>query len=366
MDRIEERARQLGFGQIAFLPVQSFPLWEQGIKIRKKIDPETADYWEKRGLSHQCLSIMEDAKTIIAATWPYLPYKYPFSPDKGYYSAHYSAYPRGREAVSELSKLLTDQGCKVLIDPPLPVKEIAYRSGLGKFGKNSLIHNEQSGSLMTLHLILTNAQLPASVTAPGEISDCGSCRLCIDACPMNAIDENGALRLSRCIRYHMLSSDIIPLEVREEIGDRILGCEDCQISCPRNRAVYNNAVKAEREQEVFDIRKLLSDHAAGLKKHMKPIGELLGKNYARPQRILSMAVIAAGNSGDQSYIPLLAAALYHPHPPIRAHSAWAIGKLGGQNAVEALQKAIKNEKDSRVLEELNMALKRVEFDKNRE
>lgn len=359
MDKIEERASQLGFGQIAFLPVQSFPLWEKAIELRKKADPETADYWEKRGLSHQCLSLMEDARTIIAAAWPYLPYKHPFSPGKGYYSAHYAAYPKGRAAITELSLLLKDQGYKVIVDPPLPVKEIVYRCGLGKFGKNSLIHNHKSGSLMTLHLILTNAELSSSITKePGEISDCGSCRLCIDACPMNAIGDNGEVRISRCIRYHMLSPDIIPLDVREAIGDRMLGCEDCQIACPRNREVYKNAIKAEEEQEVFNIRELLANHAAGLKKHIQPIGELIGKNYARPQRILSMAVIAAGNSGHQSYIPLLADLLNHPHPPIRAHSAWALGKLADPNTVEMLQNALEREKDTRVILEIRSALKR--------
>ena len=365
MDRLEIRekirgkAAELGFGQIVFLPVQPLPLWEQGIQIRKSMDPDTAGYWEGRGLSHDCRAVMQDARTILAASYPYVPYRYPFSPGKGYYSAHYCAYPKGRNAMAILGTVLSENGYQAITDPPLPMKEIAYRGGLGKFGKNGLIHSEKFGSLMTLHMLLTNADLPTDKTEPGEISDCGNCRLCIGSCPMNAISGNGVVHIKCCLRYYMMSPDRIPIEVREKIGDRILGCEDCQISCPRNRRRYKNAVKAEESQEIFDIRKLLTDYATGMKKHMGPIGDRIGKNYARPRRILSMAAIVAGNSGDPSYIPLLADTLHHPHPPIRAHSAWAIGKLGGKSAERILQAARDGEKDPEVLEEINLALETI-------
>jgi epoxyqueuosine reductase len=360
--RIIEESKELGFGQIAFIPVQPLPLWEEGVQVRKSVDPDTAAYWEVRGLTHDCRAVMADARTIIAAVYPYTPHKHPFSKDKGYYSAHYRAYPKGRNAMAVLGTILTDEGYKALTDPPIPAKEIAWRSGLGKFGRNGLIHHQKYGSIMTLHILLTNAELPADDIIPGEITDCGSCRKCIDACPMNAILDNGVVQISRCLRYHMLSPDIIPIEVREKMDDRMLGCEDCQISCPRNHAVYKKAAEVDRSEEIFDIRELLADFKEGLKKHMRPIGDIVGKNYARPQRILSMAVIAAGNSGDLSYLPLLAEALHHPHPPIRAHSAWAVGKLGGKNAAEMLENAKDKEQDPIVLEEMNLALKRIAAD----
>jgi epoxyqueuosine reductase len=358
-DRILKKSKELGFGQVAFLPVQSLTLWEEGIKVRKSVDPDTAGYWDARGLSYDCRVIMADTRTIIAAVYPYTPHKHPFSKDKGYYSAHYRAYPHGRNAMAVLGSILVEEGYKVLTDPPIPAKEIAYRGGLGKFGRNGLIHHPKYGSLMTLHILLTDAELPADDGTPGEITDCGSCRLCMDSCPMNAISDNGVVRISRCLRYHMLSPDRIPIEVREKMGDRILGCEDCQISCPKNYAAYKQAVSADKDQEIFDLRELLTDYEAGLKRHMEPIGNLVGKNYARPQRILSMAIIAAGNSGDPSYVPLLAKTLHHPHPPIRAHSAWAIGRLGGEHAAEHLSYAKSREQDPEILEEINLALQKL-------
>ncbi|HHY83562.1 MAG TPA: epoxyqueuosine reductase [Clostridiales bacterium] len=359
-EKIKQKAAELGFPKVAFLPVQSLPLWEEGIKRRKAIDPETAGYWEARGLVSDIYAVMGDARTIIAAFYPYQPFRQSSSPEKGYFSAHYKAYPRGHAAMAELGKLLTDMGYHISVDPPVPVKEITYRSGLGKFGKNGLIHNPKYGSLMTLHVMLTNAELKPDDAIPGDISDCGSCRLCIDACPMQAITDNGTVIISRCMRYHMLSQDFIPIEIREKTGSRMLGCEDCQVSCPRNRNAYNKAVNFNESDEIFNIRSILKDHARGLKNHMSLIGETVGRNYARPLRVLSMAVIAAGNSGDPSYIPLLAQTLGHSHPPVRAHSAWAIGKLGGENEKDLLMEARKQEKNPKVIEDIDLAISRIE------
>jgi len=359
---IRERAKELGLDSIVFLPVRSFPLWEKGIQLRKFMDPDTAGYWEKRGLTQDVRAVLPDAATIIAAACPYAVYQYPFSPGKGYYSAHYAAYPRARAAMTELGAVLQKDGYQVKVDPPLPMKEIAYRGGLGKYGRNGLIHNKQSGSLMTLHVLLTDAVLPPDEVDPGELCDCGDCRLCIRACPMNAIAGNGVVQIRRCLRYYMMSPGIVPVGIREKLGDRMLGCEDCQIACPRNWKRYRNAVEAGPGQKIFPIRRLLSDYAVGLKKYMVPVADTIGKNYARPRRILSMAVIVAGNSGDPSYLPLLAETLRHPHPPIRVHSAWAIGKLGGIPAEGILKAAGKEEKDPGVQEEIRLAGDRVRQD----
>lgn len=347
---------ELGFGQIVYIPVQPMPLWEEGIKVRKAVDPGTADYWEARGLTGDCLKLMPDSKTIIAASYPYAPYQYPFKQGKGYYSGHYRAFTQGRKAIEQLGKILIDLGYKAIIDPPLPMKEIAYRSGLGVYGRNGLIHNEKYGSHMTLHMILTNAEFPYTMNELQDISDCGSCKRCMDSCPMHAIAENGTVIISKCMRYHMMSPNIIPIEVREKMGTRMLGCDECQKCCPKNRIAYRQAVTGDDNDNIFDIKELLSAYKTGLQKHMGPIAEAIGRNYARPQRILSMAVIAAGNLKDPDYLPLLYETLKHERPPIRAHSAWAIGKIGNESSIEILNDALTVESDPMVAEEIKLAL----------
>lgn len=358
-EQLIRKAEELGFHKIAFIPVQPMPAWDEAIRVRKVLDPDSADYWESRGLVSDCEFVMENAKIIIAAIYPHQPYRKNLSKGQGTYSAHYEAYPRGRSSIAELGRLLTKQGYDVAVDPPVPAKQIAYLSGLGQFGKNGLIHHPGLGSYLTLHILLTNAELAPDDIKPGEISDCGTCKLCIDACPMQAIKENGVVLVSRCMRFYMLSSGIVPTEVREKLGNRVIGCEECQIVCPKNQAGTEHHMELENSPNFIDIRKLLSDYRTGLKKHMEPIGDRIGKNYARPQRILSMAIIVAGNSNDETYLPFLVETLQHSHPAIRAHSAWAIGKLGDKHVYEILLEAQKQEEHPDVQRDIEHALQRV-------
>ena len=88
---------------------------------------------------------------------------------------------------------LREEGYKAIIDPPLPAKQIAFIGGLGKFGKNSLIYSSKFGSYITLHIILTDAEITYDNIESGRLTDCGKCRLCMDACPMQAITEEGVV-----------------------------------------------------------------------------------------------------------------------------------------------------------------------------
>jgi len=358
-DKIIKKAEQLGFGQISFIPAQPLPVWNDRIKELIAIDESLIDYWKSKGIISNYKAVMEDAKTIIVAIFPYLPCNFHFPQGQGYYSAHYLAYPKGRKAIAELGNLLIEAGFKAVIDPPIPAKQIAFLGGLGSYGKNSLIYNKQYGSFITLHIILTNAEIDYDETYTGQITDCGNCRLCINACPMQAITDKGLVLANKCLRFYMLSSETIPANIREKIGNRIVGCDDCQIVCPRNQNVMNKNEYCNKTDYIFDIRKVLIKAKTGLKEDMENIGKYIGKNYARTSKILSMIIIAAGNSEDDSYVPLLAETLSYNYPPIRAYSAWAIGKLGGYKAKELLLKALKQEKNKKVRQEIILALERM-------
>jgi|CZCB01.1.fsa_nt_gi epoxyqueuosine reductase len=358
-DILIKKAEQLGFVQVSFIPVQPLPVWDEKIEELKASDASLTDYWKARGIVSDCKDVMEDAKTIIAAAFPYYPGTCSFSQGQGYYSAHYAAYPKGRKFIAELADLLKEEGYKAIIDPPLPAKQIAFIGGLGKFGKNSLIYSSKFGSYITLHIILTDAEITYDNIESGRLTDCGKCRLCIDACPMQAITEEGVVIANKCMRFYMLTSGIIPIEIRERIGNRIVGCDECQKVCPRNQAVIKRYGTIHEKICLFDIKKILGDAGTGLKKHMDLIGQHIGRNYARARKVLSMIIIAAGNSGDDSYVPLLADTLNYDYPPVRAHSAWAIGKLGGTKAKEVLLNALRKENNPDVKQEILLALDRI-------
>ena len=117
---------------------------------------------------------------------------------------------------------------------PVLEKPLGEKSGLGWIGKNTLLLNEDAGSWFFLGEIYTDLPLP--VTPPKPQPGCGSCRACITVCPTQAIIAPGKLDARRCISYLTIEhKGSIPEALREPIGSRVFGCDDCQIVCPWNR-----------------------------------------------------------------------------------------------------------------------------------
>ena len=112
---------------------------------------------------------------------------------------------------------------------PVFEKPLAAKAGLGWMGKNTLILNRKAGSFFFLGALFTNLPLPID----HPISDhCGSCRACLDICPTQAIVAPYQLDSRRCISYLTIENKgPIPLEFRKAIGNRVYGCDDCQIIC---------------------------------------------------------------------------------------------------------------------------------------
>lgn len=156
-----------------------------------------------------------------------------------------SIYARGRDyhkvlrqRLKQLASWLEAQvgalGYRVFTDSaPVLEVELASRSGLGWRGKHTLTLNREGGSLFFLGEIYINFPLP--VTAPSS-AHCGSCQACIDVCPTQAIVAPYKLDARRCISYLTIEHDgPIPLELRPLMGNRIYGCDDCQLICPWNK-----------------------------------------------------------------------------------------------------------------------------------
>jgi epoxyqueuosine reductase len=124
---------------------------------------------------------------------------------------------------------------RVLVDANQHVdREAAARSGVGFYGKNTLLITQRHGSWVVLGTLVTDAELEPT---PPLDADCGSCRLCIDACPTGALDEPGTLDATKCLSYWTQSSKPIPAEYRAALGAQVYGCDICQDVCPWNRGV---------------------------------------------------------------------------------------------------------------------------------
>ena len=156
-----------------------------------------------------------------------------------------SMYARGRDyhkvlraRLQRLADTLADAvgpfGHRVFTDSaPVLEVELATKSGIGWRGKHTLVLNREAGSMFFLGEIYVDLALP--LTDPAE-AHCGSCSACIEVCPTQAIVAPYRLDARRCISYLTIeSAEPIPLELRPAVGNRIYGCDDCQLACPWNK-----------------------------------------------------------------------------------------------------------------------------------
>src|SRR3954465_4917342 len=165
----------------------------------------------------------------------------------------FDAYAVLREKLDELGGRLGGS-YRVLVDANQHVdREAAARSGVGFYGKNTLLITRRHGSWVVLGTLVTDVEIEPTAplgpdrgarvpgggmgpTAPLGL-DCGSCRLCVDACPTGALDEPGTLDATRCLSYWTQAPAPIPPAYREALEDRVYGCDICQDVCPWNRGI---------------------------------------------------------------------------------------------------------------------------------
>lgn len=205
-------------------------------------------------------------------------------------------------------------------------REIAWRAGLGWFGKNANLLLDGVGSWFVLGSVVTTAPLP--VTGAEVPDGCGGCRRCIDRCPTGAIVANGVIDAARCIAWVLQKPGVIDARWRRAIGDRIYGCDDCQEACPPTVRWGGREPGAGSSPEpVIDALDLLAlDDDTVLARW--------GRWYVadrQPRWLRRNALVVVGNSGrstDTRVGLTLSRYLADDDAVLRVHAAWAAVELG--------------------------------------
>jgi epoxyqueuosine reductase len=230
---------------------------------------------------------------------------------------------RLQQLATRIEQAIGPFGYRVFCDSaPVMEASIAQKAGLGWRGKHTLLLSREAGSLFFLGEIYVELPLPPD--AAGE-AHCGTCEACLPACPTGAIVAPYRLDARRCISYLTIElQGSIPEELRPLIGNRIYGCDDCQLACPWNRFaqatpendyhVRNGLDDVElielfswSEQQFHDRLKGSAIHRIGYERWLRNIAVGLGN------AVTSSAVIAA-----------LEARKDHPSQLVREHVAWAL------------------------------------------
>ena len=245
-----------------------------------------------------------------------------------------SIYARGRdyhkilrERLQKLASMIEAEagrtGYRVATDSaPVLEVELARKAGLGWRGKHTLLLSQDAGSMFFLGEILTDLPLP--IDAPTG-DHCGTCSRCIDICPTQAITAPYQLDARRCISYLTIEHHgSIPIELRPLIGNRVYGCDDCQLVCPWNKFA-RTAQLAD-----FDVRNGLAcstlielfswDEAQFNERHAGSAIRRIGH-----ERWLRNIAVALGNATTTpEVIAALRARTDHPSELVREHVAWGL------------------------------------------
>ena len=287
--------------------------------------------------------VLEGARSVVAVGLVYAPAG-PSSRTPGEESegkiARYAGGDDYHEVMRDRLRAL-EAGLAALVEEPVhcrsyvdtgPVQERVFAAygGLGWIGKNTCLIHPRLGSYVFLGALLTDLELDPDRREPDH---CGSCRLCLDACPTGALVAPYELDARRCISYATIEEPgPIPLEHRERHGDWVYGCDICQEVCPWNGTA----------------REALAD-PLGLRERLAPreswknptLAWVLGLDEdtwrvatrrsalrrARYRGLLRNALVAAGNSGDTRLVPLIEGHATGPDPLLREHAEWALERL---------------------------------------
>jgi len=324
---LERLAEELGLDAVGATPAEPYDETERTILERRErgLFADMKFTMAQPEVSCHPEALVPDARTVVsAALCYYAPGPEP-KPGEGRLPRYTwsDAYAVLRERLDALGRRLGGR-YRVFVDANQHVdREAAARSGVGFYGKNTMLITRRHGSWVVLGALVTDVEVEP--TPPLGI-DCGSCTLCIDACPTDALDEPGTLDATRCLSYWTQSSKPIPPAYRAELGDRVYGCDICQDVCPWNRGVERRRaaepLPSEAEPAV-SLVEWLEAEAAGLRRRYDRL--FVPRND--PRYLRRNALVALGNSGTREHRSLLAAYVASDDEDLREHAQWALERL---------------------------------------
>jgi epoxyqueuosine reductase len=270
-------------------------------------------------------TLLPGARTVVSAAFCYWLPEPERPPGHGRLPRYtwFDAYAELREKLDVLGRRLGG-AYRVLVDANQHVdREGAARSGVGFYGKNTLLITRRHGSWVVLGTLVTDVALER--TPPLDL-DCGECRLCIDACPTGALDEPGTLDSTRCLSYWTQAPEPPPAEYRSDLGPQVYGCDICQDVCPWNRGV-------EKRRAGEPLPADATPHAS-LVEWLRSEPDELRRRFARlfvprndGRRLQLNALVAAGNVGGDAERDAVSAYLDDPDSTTRELAAWAATRL---------------------------------------
>jgi epoxyqueuosine reductase len=347
--QIRAWARELGFSQIGISDVNLSHAEPQLLAWLDQGFHGSMNYMARHGSKRaRPAELIPGTVRVLTLRMDYLPAQ--AAPDwaeqelqrlKAGQQAVVSLYARGRDyhKVMRLRLELLAQKIRDELAPPdlqyrvftdsAPVMEVALaaRSGLGWQGKHTLLLNREAGSMFFLGEVFVNFELPVTEPAPAH---CGHCQACMEVCPTRAIVGPHQLDARRCISYLTIEhKGSIPEDLRPLIGNRIYGCDDCQLVCPWNKFAQRATLSDFDERQGLGNSALVELMAWSANEFLMRTEGSAIRRIGHVQWLRNIAV-AMGNAlrlnADTGMIQSLQQHLQHPDEVVREHVQWALAQ----------------------------------------
>lgn len=336
---IKEWGRELGFQQVG---ITGIDLGEHEVHLQRWLDAGyqgEMDYMAAHGSKRsRPAELVPGTLRVVSLRMDYLPGDTEMArrlaePEQAYVSRyalgrdyHKLIRKRLQQLAERIQTVVGQFGYRAFVDSaPVLEKAIARQAGLGWIGKNTLVLNRKAGSYFFLGELFVDVPLP--VDEPHGSEHCGRCSACLDICPTGAFVAPYRLDARRCISYLTIElKGSIPEELRAPIGNRVFGCDDCQIVCPWNRFARST------EQGDFQPRHGL-DNTALADLFLWTEEEFLGRTEGSPlrragyERWLRNLAVGLGNAPSTiTVLEALRARREHPSELVREHVEWALAQ----------------------------------------
>ena len=341
---IKTWGRELGFQQVGIADIDLGAHEARLLDWLAKGFHGEMEYMARHGLKRgRPAELIPDTVRAIAARMDYLPpaatapWQVLSQPELGYVSRyalgrdyHKVLRQRLQRLAERIAAAIGPFGYRVFVDSaPVLEKALAEKAGLGWIGKHSNLLDRRAGSWFFLGEIYVDLPLPADRPASAH---CGRCTACLDICPTRAIVAPYRVDARRCISYHTIElRGSIPPEFRRAIGNRIYGCDDCQLACPWNRFARPSGEPDFHVRHGLDARGLIElfgwDEAEFLRRAEGSSIRRIGH-----ERWLRNIAVALGNTPcSVAVVAALRGRMAHPSALVREHVAWALAEQGSRS-----------------------------------
>lgn len=334
---IREWAAQLGFQQVGITDID---LTEDALRLEAYLAAGyhgEMEYMASHGtMRSRPDELVPGTLRVISVRMDYLPQDTQMAqvlaqPERAYVSRyalgrdyHKLIRKRLQQLAEKISQAIGPFGHRAFVDSaPVLEKPLARKAGLGWVGKNTLILNRKAGSWFFLGELLVDLPLP--IDQPNDRDHCGKCTACLQVCPTQAFVGDRVLDARRCISYLTIElKGAIPEDLRPLIGNRVFGCDDCQLVCP-----WNRFAKPTQEDDFQPRHRLDNSSLAEL--FMWTEDEFLARTLGSPirrtgyERWLRNLAVGLGNAPSTiAVLEALKARLEHPSALVREHVRWAL------------------------------------------